>query len=90
MDKLIENLGYLDYRDLISVNRYVLETKRSKDYHNQTRAKVLSYALKKFNHRQREKYEAIVKQALRENQKVPEEERQDEDELRLRKVLEID
>ena len=33
MDELIEKLGYFDYRDALACNRYIIEAKRSKDYH---------------------------------------------------------
>ena len=33
MDELIEKLGYLDYRDALAANKYILEAKRHGDYH---------------------------------------------------------
>ena len=33
MDNLIEKLGYLDYRDALAANRYILEARRHGDYH---------------------------------------------------------
>lgn len=33
MDELVEKLGYLDYRDALACNKYILEAKRHKDYH---------------------------------------------------------
>ena len=33
MDELVEKLGYMDYRDALACNRYIIEAKRSKDYH---------------------------------------------------------
>ena len=41
MDDLIERLGYMDYRDALACNRYILEAKRSGDYHQLARASVL-------------------------------------------------
>lgn len=32
MDRLVDALGYMDYRDLLACNRYMLEAKLSKDY----------------------------------------------------------
>jgi hypothetical protein len=32
MDQLIEQLGYMDYRDALACNKYILEAKRSADY----------------------------------------------------------
>ena len=33
MDELVEKLGYMDYRDALACNKYIIEAKRSKDYH---------------------------------------------------------
>lgn len=33
MDLVVEKLGYMDYRDALVCNKYILEAKRSKDYH---------------------------------------------------------
>lgn len=33
MDALIDKLGYMDYRDALACNKYVIEAKRSGDYH---------------------------------------------------------
>lgn len=32
MDKLVNDLGYLDYRDALAVNKYIIEAKRTGDY----------------------------------------------------------
>ena len=33
MDELVEKLGYMDYRDALACNKYILEAKRHGDYH---------------------------------------------------------
>jgi len=33
MDELVESLGYMDYRDALACNKYIMETKRHGDYH---------------------------------------------------------
>jgi hypothetical protein len=33
MDSLISKLGYMDYRDALACNKYIIEAKRSQDYH---------------------------------------------------------
>ena len=33
MDKLITKLGYMDYRDFLACNKYILEAKMHGDYH---------------------------------------------------------
>jgi hypothetical protein len=33
MDELVTSLGYIDYRDALACNKYILETKRHGEYH---------------------------------------------------------
>ncbi len=33
MDELVKKLGYMDYRDALAANKYILEVKRHGDYH---------------------------------------------------------
>ena len=33
MDELVTKVGYLDYRDALAANKYILEAKRHGDYH---------------------------------------------------------
>ena len=33
MDELVNKLGYMDYRDALAVNKYIIEAKRHGDYH---------------------------------------------------------
>ena len=54
MDGLVEQLGYLDFRDCLAANRYILEAKRSGDYHQMARAKTLSLALNRMSKLKRE------------------------------------
>lgn len=44
MDELIEKLGYMDYRDALACNKYIIEAKRSGDYHQVARARTLEIA----------------------------------------------
>ena len=46
MDELIENLGYLDYRDFLACNKYLLEAKRTEVYRNKAKINFLAYAVK--------------------------------------------
>lgn len=55
MDELVEKLGYMDYRDALACNRYILEAKQSQDYHQQARAKALAFAFSKLSALQRQK-----------------------------------
>lgn len=53
MDELVTKLGYMDYRDALAVNKYILEAKRHGDYHQQARSKILSVAMSKYNSQKR-------------------------------------
>ena len=33
MDELVDMLGYMDYRDALACNKYIIEAKRSQNYH---------------------------------------------------------
>jgi hypothetical protein len=33
LDELVEKLGYMDYRDALACNKYILEAKKQQDYH---------------------------------------------------------
>ena len=66
MDELIERLGYMDYRDALACNRYILEAKRSGDYHQLARASVLQTALSKLNGRKRMQLEEAAKRQSKE------------------------
>ena len=33
MDELVAKLGYMDYRDALACNKYIIEAKRSGEYH---------------------------------------------------------
>jgi len=58
MDELVNKLGYMDYRDALAANKYILEAKRHGDYHQQARAKILSVAMSKYNTQKRLEIEA--------------------------------
>ena len=49
MDELVEQLGYMDYRDALACNKYIIETKFHNDYHQQARAKILGVAMSRLN-----------------------------------------
>lgn len=58
MDELVSKLGYMDYRDALACNKYIMETKRHGDYHQQARAKILSVAMAKYNSQKRQDVES--------------------------------
>ena len=49
MDELVQKLGYIDYRDALACNKYILESKRHSDYHQQARARILQVAFQRYN-----------------------------------------
>ena len=53
MDELVNKLGYMDYRDALAVNKYIIEAKRHGDYHQQARSKILTVAMSKYNSQKR-------------------------------------
>ncbi len=79
MDELVEKLGYMDYRDALACNRYILEAKRHGDYHQQARAKVLSVALAKYNYWKR--------QEIEKNAAAKPEYQTDKEEAKLREIM---
>ena len=57
MDTLVEKLGFMDYRDALACNKYILEAKRSGDYHQQARARVLQTAFSRLQAQKRDELE---------------------------------
>ena len=49
MDNLITKLDYLDYRDLLCVNKYIIDGKKDKQYSQRARADVLAFAMYKLD-----------------------------------------
>lgn len=64
MDDLVQQLGYMDYRDALAMNKYILEAKRHGDYHQQARARTLTLALNRMNRLKREEIDIKVNQDL--------------------------
>jgi hypothetical protein len=54
MDHLVNKLGYMDYRDALACNKYILEAKRSGDYHQIARARILQAGLARLRATRRE------------------------------------
>ncbi len=57
MDQLINELGYMDYRDALACNKYIIEAKRSGDYHQMARGRVLESALSALSKQKRAEVE---------------------------------
>jgi len=54
IDELVVKLGYLDLREFIALNKYLLEASNHKDYINNAKAKFLTIAMQRLN-KQKEK-----------------------------------
>jgi hypothetical protein len=54
LQHLINKLGYVDFRDFVALNKYVLEAKNHDDLVNQTKSRFLQMALQKVNQNQKE------------------------------------
>lgn len=65
MDELVEKLGYMDYRDMLAANRYILEAMDHEDYHQKARAKTLSLALSKMSRLKRDQLQQQAKEAAK-------------------------
>lgn len=64
MDALVDKLGYIDYRDMLALNRYILDAKREGDYRQQARAQTLALALDRMSALQREQIDKKVTEEL--------------------------
>ena len=88
MDELVEKLGYMDYRDALACNKYILESKRHTDYHQQARSKLLSIAMAKYSALKKADLEAKVTSQVAAAE-VPNA-AQDRDETKLRLIMNTD
>lgn len=76
IDLLVNKLGYLDLREFLALNRYLLEAKTHSDVLVQTKAKFLEEALNKVNKKKRD--EARNKFSSIENKEITSEEKTNE------------
>jgi hypothetical protein len=68
MDELVKKLGYMDYRDALACNKYILEAKRSQDYGQQARGRVLQAALMRYSDLQRKEIDQEARTKVRDSQ----------------------
>jgi len=54
LNELVNKLGYLDLRDFVALNKYILEAKNHENYVNQTKAKFLALAMQKLSESKKE------------------------------------
>jgi hypothetical protein len=90
MDNLVKHLGYIDYREMIAVNKYIIDARRSRDYHQQARAKILQVALKKLDDQQKEdikERELVLKEEIENRNNAEELGASDPLDLKLRAVF---
>ncbi len=85
MDDLVNKLGYMDYRDALAANKYILEAKRHGDYHQQARAKILTVAMSKYNTQKRLEIEGKAAAQVQSSYTV-----QDKDEAKLKVIMNED
>ena len=57
MDQLVMSLGYMDYRDALACNKYIIEAKRSGDYHQMARGRILQTAMARLKMNRRDELE---------------------------------
>ncbi len=51
------SLGYMDYRDALACNKYIIEAKRSGDYHQMARGRILQTAMARLKMNRRDELE---------------------------------
>jgi hypothetical protein len=54
LNELVNKLGYLDLRDFVALNKYILEAKNHENYANQSKAKFLALAMQKLSESKKE------------------------------------
>jgi hypothetical protein len=59
--ELVNKLGYVDFRDFVALNKFVLEAKNHEDLVNQTKSKFLQMAMQKVNQNQKEELKKVFK-----------------------------
>ena len=57
MDELVIKLGYMDYRDALACNKYIIEAKRSGQYHQVARGRILEQAFQRMTVAKRAEYQ---------------------------------
>jgi len=96
MDKLVETLGYMDYRDALACNKYILEAKRSGDYHQMARARVLQVAISRLSNRKKKQVQDKIKTEIQNSaaetpmSRGSDEYRNKFDDLQLQEIMKTD
>lgn len=62
--ELVWKLGYMDYRDALAVNKYILEARRSEDTNQLVRAQILEQALKQLKDKKMKDIERRAKEEV--------------------------
>lgn len=75
LDHLVQKLGYLDMRDFVALNKYILEAQNHEDLVNQTKAHFLSLAMKKLSDIKRDEMRAHFRKIDEQNQNLSAKER---------------
>ena len=90
MDQLVTKLGYMDYRDMLALNRYILDAKRQGDYHQKARAKTLTLAMSQMTRLRREQVDKQVAEAMAKERRTGAGASGDRDQKKLELVMNED
>ena len=90
MDNLVDKLGFIDYRDALAANKYILDAKRHGDYHQQARAKTLALAMSKMSKLRREQIDKAASDEIRKEGKGKQNDKNYKEEKKLKMVKEMD
>lgn len=81
LNELVNKLGYLDLRDFVALNKYVLEAKNHESNVNQTKAKFLAIAMQRLSE---SKKEEVKKSFKRIDEKFPDiKSKEDKDNVKI-------
>ena len=84
MDDIVEKLGYIDYRDALAANKFILEAKKHGSVHQQARAKTLSLAMSRLNAIKQSEIERAAADKIKSDPKL------DRDQVKLDMIMNED
>ena len=70
LEDLVAKLGYVDFRDFVALNKYILEAHNHEDLVNQTKSKFLSLAMQKMNVNQKDDIKKSFKKIDEQNKEL--------------------
>jgi len=85
LNELVHKLGYLDLRDFVALNKYILEAKSHESHVNQTKAKFLAVAMQRLSE---SKKDEVKKSFKRIDEKFPDiKSKEDRDNMKIEYVF---